>query len=189
MMNLLTKKIKTGRLDILKSILVALSLFSFLVTVFLAYSFIDLSKKVQTVTELKEEVGQLRARLDAVSPVSAGEKNSNSTISDKKNIAWSKDTMIKKNEQTVSQTEKNIENVSNENPNNSEKKKPVEESKKSEVKTEVKKYTIKNGDTLEKISIAHYGSREGIDLLMTHNKLKDRASIRIGQTIEIPQKD
>jgi proteasome lid subunit RPN8/RPN11/LysM repeat protein len=186
---LVNKKIKTGRLDILKSILVALSLFSFLVTVFLAYSFIDLSKKVQTIAELKEEVVQLKSRLDAVSPVSAGDKNNSTTISDKKNIAWSKDTVTKKNEQSVNQTEKNIEKVSNEKTNISEKEKQVEESTKSDTKTEVKKYTIKSGDTLEKISIAHYGSREGIDLIMTHNKLKDRASIKIGQTIEIPQKD
>jgi len=53
----------------------------------------------------------------------------------------------------------------------------------------VKKYTIKSGDTLEKISIAHYGSREGIEIIMAHNSIKDRASIKIGQTIEIPVKD
>jgi proteasome lid subunit RPN8/RPN11/LysM repeat protein len=180
---MVNKKIKTGRLDILKSILVALSLFSFLVTAFLAYSFIDLSKKVQTFAELREEVGQLRSRLDAMSLVSAAD-NKNNSISDKKNIARSNDTLTKENH-----SERITGNASNESVSNSLNKKPVDGISKNEIKTDVKKYTIKNGDTLERISIAHYGSREGIELIMSHNNIKDKASIRIGQVIEIPQKD
>jgi proteasome lid subunit RPN8/RPN11/LysM repeat protein len=180
---MVNKKIKTGRLDILKSILVALSLFSFLVTAFLAYSFIDLSKKVQTFAELREEVGQLRSRLDAISLVSAAD-NKNNSISDKKNIARSNDTLTKENH-----SEEITGNASNESVSNSLNKKPMDGISRNQIKTGVKKYTIKNGDTLERISIAHYGSREGIELIMSHNNIKDKASIRIGQAIEIPQKD
>lgn len=48
-------------------------------------------------------------------------------------------------------------------------------------------YTVKNGDTLEKISNQFYKSRAGIDLLMKHNNIKNRADIKIGQKLEIPE--
>lgn len=185
---LLNKKIKSGRLDILKSILVALSLFSFLVTVFLAYNYIDLSKKLNTISELREEVGDLKARLDIIAPVASTDKEQNAQ-SNKKNIAWSKDTAAKKEDIPVKTAETKVEKVSNEIAANSETKKSQNEISKTDTKVNVKKYTIKSGDTLEKISIAHYGSREGIEILMAHNNIKDKASIRIGQTIEIPGKE
>ncbi len=185
---LLNKKIKSGRLDILKSILVALSLFSFLVTAFLAYNYIDLSKKLNTISDLREEVGDLKARLDVIAPVASIEKDQNSQAN-KKNIGWSKDTIIKKDDDTPKISDTKIEKVNNEIAVNNETQKNTEEVSKTVPKTNVKKYTIKSGDTLEKISIAHYGSREGIEIIMAHNSIKDRASIKIGQTIEIPVKD
>ena len=51
-----------------------------------------------------------------------------------------------------------------------------------------KKYTVKNGDTLEKIAINQYKNRAGIEVIMKVNKLKDRADIKIGQVLEIPEK-
>ncbi len=185
---LLNKKIKSGRLDILKSILVALSLFSFLVTAFLAYNYIDLSKKLNTISELREEVGELKARLDIIAPVSATDREQNAQAN-KKNIAWSKDTVAKKEDNSIKTAETKVEKVSNEIAANSEIKKSQGDISKTDSKANVKKYTIKSGDTLEKISIAHYGSREGIEIIMAHNNIKDRASIRIGQTIEIPGKE
>ena len=51
-----------------------------------------------------------------------------------------------------------------------------------------KKYTVKNGDTLEKIAMNQYKNRAGIEVIMKVNKLKDRADIKIGQVLEIPEK-
>lgn len=49
------------------------------------------------------------------------------------------------------------------------------------------KYKVKSGDTLEKISNQFYKSRAGIDLLMKHNNIKNKADIKIGQELEIPE--
>lgn len=50
----------------------------------------------------------------------------------------------------------------------------------------VSKYKVKSGDTLEKISNLFYKSRAGIELLMKHNNIKNKADIKIGQELEIP---
>ena len=49
------------------------------------------------------------------------------------------------------------------------------------------KYTVKRGDTLEKISNQFYNSDAGIELIMKKNGLKDKFDLRIGQEIELPQ--
>jgi proteasome lid subunit RPN8/RPN11/LysM repeat protein len=186
------KKIRSGKIDILKSVLVALSLFSFLLTAFLAYNFIDVSKKLNVVSELREEVSQLKARLDAVAPVIAGERK-NPAAEERKVTSTAKDTAVKQKELTIDNSKANTETVksstSNSTTNTTAADKTQSETQKSTTKTEVKKYTIKKGDTLEKIAIANYGSRDGIEILMKHNNIVDKAAIKIGQTIEIPQKN
>jgi len=51
-----------------------------------------------------------------------------------------------------------------------------------------KKYTVKSGDTLEKISMTQYKSRAGIDYIMKINNLKSKSDIKIGQVLNIPEK-
>ncbi len=53
--------------------------------------------------------------------------------------------------------------------------------------SEVTKYTVKPGDTFEKISNLFYKSRAGINLLMKHNNMKKVTDLKIGQVIEIPE--
>ncbi|MBK9334771.1 MAG: LysM peptidoglycan-binding domain-containing protein [Ignavibacteria bacterium] len=58
-----------------------------------------------------------------------------------------------------------------------------------DVSTEnTKKYTVKSGDTLEKISMTQYKSRAGIDYIMKINNLKSKSDIKIGQVLNIPEK-
>jgi len=78
----------------------------------------------------------------------------------------------------------NAENISS-NVNG----KPSDENEKQETKessTALAKYKVKSGDTLEKISNLFYKSRAGIELLMKHNNIKNKADIKIGQELEIP---
>ncbi len=48
-------------------------------------------------------------------------------------------------------------------------------------------YTVKNGDTLGKISTMFYGSSEYYNELATYNNIEDAYLIYVGQTIRIPR--
>lgn len=82
-----------------------------------------------------------------------------------------------------------VSDVKMQNYDNSLKEKSKEISKESQ-KTgntvESIKYTVKPGDTLEKIAILFYKNREGINYIMQKNELKNKADIKIGQVLEIP---
>lgn len=175
------REIKGGKIDIMKSITIALSLFSFLLTAFMAYNFVELKKKTEEISELSREVAELKARLAPVSVIedkaavkeqsagNIGRENSSSVNSGKPEDA------VKNRPAT--------EPVSNKN----EEKLAVEQS--TVQKQDSKKYTIKKGDTLERIALSTYGSRDGIELIMKHNNIKDKTSIKIGQIIELPVKN
>jgi len=80
-------------------------------------------------------------------------------------------------------------NLSAENISSNVNGKPSDENEKQETKessTALAKYKVKSGDTLEKISNLFYKSRAGIELLMKHNNIKNKADIKIGQELEIP---
>ena len=66
--------------------------------------------------------------------------------------------------------------------------KPAEDKKENENtgSENVTVYKVKNGDTLEKISNQFFKSREGIEIIMKKNNIKDKASIKIGQQLLIP---
>ena len=75
------------------------------------------------------------------------------------------------------------------NNNSEETKKETKEVTKHETintNTTVTKYKVKSGDTLEKISNQFYKSRAGIELLMKFNNIKNKADIKIGQELDIP---
>jgi LysM repeat protein len=57
------------------------------------------------------------------------------------------------------------------------------ESDNNDVKTVI--HTVKENETLYKISMKYYGSREGEEIIQKHNNLKDK-TIYIGQKLEIP---
>ncbi len=71
---------------------------------------------------------------------------------------------------------------------NSESEKKTDNTVKDIPAENTKKYTVKSGDTLEKISMTQYKSRAGIDLIMKINNLKSKSDIKIGQILNIPDK-
>lgn len=82
-----------------------------------------------------------------------------------------------------------VSDVKMQNYDNSLKEKSKEinkESQKTGNTVESIKYTVKPGDTLEKIAILFYKNREGINYIMQKNELKNKADIKIGQVLEIP---
>ncbi|MEO8666529.1 MAG: LysM peptidoglycan-binding domain-containing protein [Ignavibacteria bacterium] len=50
----------------------------------------------------------------------------------------------------------------------------------------ITKYKVKSGDTLEKISNLFYKNREGIEMIMKQNNIKNKADIKIGQELDLP---
>ncbi|HAY33970.1 MAG TPA: hypothetical protein DCY06_07505, partial [Bacteroidetes bacterium] len=71
---------------------------------------------------------------------------------------------------------------------NSESEKKTDNTVKDIPAENTKQYTVKSGDTLEKISMTQYKSRAGIDLIMKINNLKSKSDIKIGQILKIPDK-
>ncbi|MDZ4712335.1 MAG: LysM peptidoglycan-binding domain-containing protein [bacterium] len=47
-------------------------------------------------------------------------------------------------------------------------------------------YKVKSGDTIEKISNQFYKSRVGIEIILKQNNIKNKADIKIGQILELP---
>lgn len=173
---LVNKKIKGGKLDIMKSIVFALSIFSLLLSGILAFNFIELNRKMQSIAEMKEEIELLNAKVDSMTPTALKEKKTTEAV---KKVNEARDTSgihtqtPEKHETAGGKQEAQINEVSQTKTGNSD----------------AKKYTVKKGDTLERISISIYGSREAIDLIMKHNNIKDKTSIKIGQVIELPIKN
>jgi LysM repeat protein len=48
-------------------------------------------------------------------------------------------------------------------------------------------YTVKPGDSLDKIVREFYKTESGLEIVMKQNNLKKKTDIRIGQVLEIPQ--
>jgi len=57
----------------------------------------------------------------------------------------------------------------------------------NKVQKETVKYTVKPGDSLDKIVREFYKNKSEIDMVMKQNNLKSKTDIRIGQVLEIPQ--
>ncbi len=56
----------------------------------------------------------------------------------------------------------------------------------TEIPDELAKYTVRAGDNVDKISMEFYKNKNGSDLIMKRNNLKNKWDIKIGQVLEIP---
>lgn len=90
---------------------------------------------------------------------------------------------------TDSLSENNISDKQNENRNTiSELKKSAgNESSNTSAKSKNQKYTVKAGDSLEKIAMQFYNDRDKINLLIKKNNLRNASDISPGQVLEIPE--
>ena len=168
------------------AVTIGLLLLTLLILLFMIYNIYEIKQKallkeeyIKDLNDIKNENRKLTDRLNDL----VIESESRKSIKDGNNNT---------NTQEVTGSEISSSgnaNLNAENISSNVTGKPSEENKKQETKessTALAKYKVKSGDTLEKISNLFYKSRAGIELLMKHNNIKNKADIKIGQEIEIP---
>ena len=168
------------------AVTIGLLLLTLLILLFMIYNIYEIKQKallkeeyIKDLNDIKNENRKLTDRLNDL----VIESESRKSIKDGNNIT---------NTQKVTGSE--ISSSGNVNLNTQDISsnvtgKPSEENEKQVTKessTALAKYKVKSGDTLEKISNLFYKSRAGIELLMKHNNIKNKADIKIGQELEIP---
>ncbi|HMQ69505.1 MAG TPA: LysM peptidoglycan-binding domain-containing protein [Ignavibacteria bacterium] len=184
----------TKKTEIRGAVLIGLLFLALLVLLFMIYNIYEIRQKALLKDEYSKDLAEIRnenrilsERLNNLIEESEMKKgNITGTKSNLKEISESvkvenekkestnekkPDLTDVKNEENVKKTEKPEENNSSQQNNNTE---------------DVTVYKVKNGDTLEKISNQFYKSRDGIEIIMKKNNLKDKASIKIGQQLLIP---
>ena len=168
------------------AVTIGLLLLTLLILLFMIYNIYEIKQKallkeeyIKDLNDIKNENRKLTDRLNDL----VIESESRKSIKDGNNNT---------NTQEVTGSEISSSgnaNLNAENISSNVTGKPSEENKKQETKessTALAKYKVKSGDTLEKISNLFYKSRAGIELLMKHNNIKNKADIKIGQELEIP---
>ena len=97
--------------------------------------------------------------------------------------------LYKDSDRSDTLTAENNSDKQNENRNSiSESKKSAgNESSNINSKSKNQKYTVKPGDSLEKIAIQFYKSKDKISILIKTNNLKNATDISPGQVLEIPE--
>lgn len=171
------------KIELNNKALVVLNLLIFIILLLMIYNFYEINKlselkdeHLQELSYIKEDTKNLNERLNNY--ILETELRTKSTIKIEKPKTEPVQDKISADTSTIrSETVEKTENK-------------VKEEKITENREAVssKKYTVKSGDTLEKIAMNQYKSRAGIEVIMKFNKLKDRADIKIGQVLEIPEK-
>ena len=185
---------KRKKPEIRGAVLISLLFIALLVLLFMIYNIYEIKQKALLKDEYRKDLAEIRnenkihtERLNNLIEESemkkvnaSGIKSEVKEIAESKNAENEKKEEIKekkpdladvKNEEQVKKNEKPEENNNTQQNNNSD---------------EVTVYKVKSGDTLEKISNQFFKSRDGIEIIMKKNNLKDKASIKIGQQLLIP---
>lgn len=168
------------------AVTIGLLLLTLLILLFMIYNIYEIKQKallkeeyVKDLNDIKNENRKLTERLNDLVIETESKKNIEGTnnISNTPQITGSEIS-------SSGNANLNTDNISgNVTGNTSEEK---EKQEKKETSPALAKYKVKSGDTLEKISNLFYKSRAGIELLMKHNNIKNKADIKIGQELEIP---
>lgn len=177
--------------------LLSLLFLALLVLLFMIYNIYEIKQKALLKDEYQKDLAEIRnenkilterlnnliseSKSELMSGNVAGEKIIPDVIPDTKKAVIESANELTEKKNDVSDVKKEVPVQTKEKP--SEKDKITEESNSSE---EVTVYKVKNGDTLEKISNQFYKSRDGIEIIMKKNNIKDKASIKIGQQLLIP---
>ncbi|MEO8447834.1 MAG: LysM peptidoglycan-binding domain-containing protein [bacterium] len=161
-------------------ITIGLLVLAILLMLIMVYNYFDLKKNtllkeeyVKDLTELKIENKKLADRLNEMTLES--EFNHRSLVSDPMTSTLSNnisatDNIAEKKAETELNKLKQIETP------------PVAKDSNINLTT----YKVKSGDTIEKISNEFYKSREGIEIILKQNNIKNKADIKIGQILELP---
>jgi len=171
------------KIELNNKALVILNVLILLILLLMIYNFYDINK----LSEVKEDYQR------ELSYIKEDTKKLNERLN-----SYILDTELKtkvplKNDIPKSETVKEKFSGSNENSDQSstgksESDKKTDSTVKNIPTENTKKYTVKSGDTLEKISMTQYKSRAGIDYIMKINNLKSKSDIKIGQVLNIPEK-
>ncbi|MBS1518709.1 MAG: LysM peptidoglycan-binding domain-containing protein [Bacteroidetes bacterium] len=171
------------KIELNNKALVFINVLILLILLLMIYNFYEINK----LSGIKEEY------LKELSYIKEDTKNLNERLNSYIFETEQRSKATEKTVQTKTEPVKNIpkaDTVIKSSGNTAETKNEVKENKTEEVKNEstVKKYVVKNGDTLERIALSQYKSRAGIEFIMKVNKLKDKTDIKIGQVLNLPEK-
>ncbi|MEO6693767.1 MAG: LysM peptidoglycan-binding domain-containing protein [Ignavibacteria bacterium] len=157
------------------NIILIVVLANFLLLFLMIFNYIDLRKNSLTKNDLASELSlvkteneKIRQRLDNLIVEYELQKNEISNVENKESNLNKKVTGSVNSADELNMSEKN---------------------KTDDIKSDkdVIKYTVKAGDSIEKIVREFYNNRSGIELVMKQNKLKRASDIKIGQVLEIPE--
>ncbi|MBK8983989.1 MAG: LysM peptidoglycan-binding domain-containing protein [Ignavibacteria bacterium] len=163
--------------------LVILNVLILLILLLMIYNFYEINKLSEVkedyhreLSYIKEDTKKLNERLNSY--ILETELNSKVPV---KNEITKSETVKEKISESNNKSEQS-------STGNSDSDKKTDSSVKDIPAENIMKYTVKSGDTLEKISMKQYKSRAGIDLIMKINNLKSKSDIKIGQVLNIPEK-
>ncbi len=168
------------------AVTIGLLLLTLLILLFMIYNIYEIKQKallkeeyVKDLNDIKNENRKLTERLNDLVIETESKKNieGRSNISNTPQVTGSE---ISSSGNTNLNTDNISDKVTVKTSEEKEKQETIESN------SALAKYKVKSGDTLEKISNMFYKSRAGIDLLMKHNNIKNKADIKIGQELEIP---
>lgn len=151
----------------------------------LIYSYFDLKQKMILKDDLNRELGEVKNE-----NLKFKERLDNYIVeSELKKVGLSAEVKDEKNKTLNSQKGEISESKSSDDKSRQidNVKEETKETASNNSSGESVKYIVKPGDTLEKISILFYKSREGIAHIMQKNAIKNKADIKIGQMLEIPE--
>jgi len=179
------------------TVLLILLFLALLVLLFMIYNIYEIRQKALLKDEYQKDLAEIRSenkilaeRLNNIIAENelkmgnvAGQNVIAAETTDVKTIENQKKQEVTESKPEVSEVKKNVpvEKIG-------KVEKPAEDKKENENtgSENVTVYKVKNGDTLEKISNQFFKSREGIEIIMKKNNIKDKASIKIGQQLLIP---
>lgn len=160
-------------------IILGLMLLTILLVLLMVYNYYDLKKNALLKDEYIKDLKQIRIenkRLsDRLNEMTIEYEFKKRALSENKNVFSNPVEKIETKESNTTTGEKKQPNTAGNQIND-----------KKDSAVNLKKYTVKSGDTIEKISNFFYKSRAGIDLILKQNNIKNKADIKIGQILEIP---
>ena len=181
---------KTGLTGFKNNLILTILFLNLLLLIYMIYNFIDLSQKTATkeavskeISEIKNENLKLKERLDEfILGVELEEADKKLKIKYDTNPVESNENINSTEETITADTDQNGTEV-----NNSNEKTNTNHTSANSEEVIIVKYTVKPGDSLEKISILFYKNNRKFEEIMKLNNLKSKADIKIGQVLDIPE--
>jgi len=182
--------LNTGLTGFKNNLILTILFLNLLLLIYMIYNFIDLSQKTATkeavskeISEIKNENLKLKERLDEfILGLELEKADKKLKIKYDTNPVESNENINSTEETKTADTDQNGTEV-----NNSNEKTNTNHTSANSEEVIIVKYTVKPGDSLEKISILFYKNNRKFEEIMKLNNLKSKADIKIGQVLDIPE--